>query len=131
MPSGLTFRSELNSNWYIMDGNLYTKQLENVKLQPGETKEIKLVLTKQMTEENVGLINNMAEIYEAYNEYGISDIDSTPNNKINGEDDLGSADVYLGIKTGIQIVAYIILAVVNIVLIGIAINLVIIKKKRI
>lgn len=131
MPSGLTFRSELNSNWYIMDGNLYTKQLENVKLQPGETKEIKLVLTKQMTEENVGLINNMAEIYEAYNEYGISDIDSTPNNKMNGEDDLGSADVYIGIKTGIQIVAYIILAVVNIVLIGIAINLVIIKKQRI
>ena len=50
---------------------------------------------------------------------------------MNGEDDLGSADVYIGIKTGIQIVAYIILAVVNIVLIGIAINLVIIKKQRI
>lgn len=130
MPDGMTFRSELNSNWYISNGNLYTKQLEKIKLQPGETKEITLVLTKQMTENNVGLANNIAEIYEAYNEYGISDIDSTPNNKINGEDDLGSADIYIGIKTGIQKASYIILTIVNVVLIAFAIRIIFIKRKK-
>ena len=34
-----------------------------------------------MTQDNTGLINNRAEIYETYNEYGNLDIDSTPNNQ--------------------------------------------------
>ena len=129
LPSGLTFSSELNSDWYILGDNLYTKKFENEIINPGETKEIKLILTKTMTENNVGLINNRAEIYEAYNEYGTLDIDSTSNNQINGEDDLGSADVYVGIKTGATVIAYIIIAIVNIVLIGIAIRLIISKKE--
>ena len=129
LPSGLTFSSELNSDWYLLGDNLYTKKFENEIINPGETKEIKLILTKTMTENNVGLINNRAEIYEAYNEYGTLDIDSTPNNQINGEDDLGSADVYVGIKTGATVIAYIIIAIVNIVLIGIAIRLIISKKE--
>ena len=130
MPAGMTFRSELNSNWYLIDGNLYTKELEKVKLQPGETREINLVLTKQMNEENVGLVNNIAEIFEDYNEYGIADIDSVPNNKITGEDDLGSADVYIAIGTGAKVIAYVILAIVNVVLIGSAITIILIKRKK-
>ena len=130
MPAGMTFRSELNSNWYLIDGNLYTKELEKVKLQPGETREINLVLTKQMNEENVGLVNNIAEISEDYNEYGIADIDSVPNNKITGEDDLGSADVYIAIGTGAKMIAYVLLAIVNVVLIGSAITIILIKRKK-
>lgn len=130
LPTEMTFRSELNSNWYLINGNLYTKELEKTKIQPGETKEITLVLTKQMSENNVGLINNIAEIYEDYNEYGIADIDSTPNNKINNEDDIGAANVYIAIKTGVQVYMYIILSIINVVLIVIALNIVI-KKKHI
>ena len=130
LPTEMTFRSELNSNWYLINGNLYTKELEKTKIQPGETKEITLVLTKQMSENNVGLINNIAEIYEDYNEYGIANIDSTPNNKINNEDDIGAANVYIAIKTGVQVYMYIILSIINVVLIVIALNIVI-KKKHI
>ena len=89
-----------------------------------------------MTNENTGVVNNRAEIAEDYNEYGISDVNSTPNNNISGENDLGSADVIIGISTGGRITAYIMLIMINTVLIAIAIRLMIknniirIKKER-
>ena len=89
-----------------------------------------------MTNENTGVVNNRAEIAEDYNEYGISDINSTPNNNISGENDMGSADVIIGVSTGGTIIAYIMLVIVNTVLIAIAIKLMInndiikIKKER-
>ena len=78
-----------------------------------------------MTNENTGLINNRAEIYQDYNEYGILDIDSTPNNQAQNEDDIGSVDVIIGPSTGGNITIYIILLILNIVLIGIAVKLMI------
>ena len=87
-----------------------------------------------MTNENTGVVNNRAEIADAYNEYGNADINSTPNNKMSGENDLGSADVIIGISTGGTIIAYIILVIINTILIIIAIRLMIknnvIKIKR-
>ena len=87
-----------------------------------------------MTNENTGVVNNRAEIAEDYNEYGISDVNSTPNNNIAGENDIGSADVIIGISTGGRIIAYVILLMINTVLIAIAIKLMIknniIKLKR-
>ena len=59
-----------------------------------------------MTDENTGLVSNIAEIAEAENTLGISDVDSTPINRKNGEDDIGKADVIIGVKTG-TIVKYI------------------------
>lgn len=125
LPSGLTFSSELNKDWYLSGNYLYTKSLENIELKPGEEKEVKLVLTKTMTAENIGLINNRAEIYQDYNNYGNIDIDSTPNNQAQGEDDIGSVDVIIAVSTGGSIVAYIMLMIINIILIGIAIRLMI------
>ena len=53
-----------------------------------------------MTTENTGLVNNLAEVYEDYNIYGISDTNSVPANKAQGENDLGLADIAILIKTG-------------------------------
>ena len=128
LPSGLTFSSELNANWYLSGKYLYTKSLENEKINPGEEREVKLILTKTMTENNTGLINNRAEIYETYNEYGNVDIDSVPNNQVNSEDDFGSVDVIIGIKTGGTIIIYIILTLINLGLIFIAIKMMIKNK---
>ena len=103
LPEGMTFNSglEINSNWYTgTDGNLYTTSLAETELVSGQTKQLKLVLTKQMTEDNTGIVNNLAEIYEDYNIYGISDKNSTPANKAQGENDLGKADTIILIKTG-------------------------------
>ena len=123
LPSGLMFSSELNKDWYISGNYLHTKSLENTVINPGEEKEVKLILTKTMTSENVGLINNTAEVYQDYNQFGESDIDSTPNNQNQNEDDFGSTDVIIQIATGGSIIAYIMLIFINIVLIFIALKI--------
>ena len=101
IPQGMTFNSNLNADWYTgPDGSLYTKALANNELAVGESKEIKLVLTKQMTAENTGLVSNTAEIADDFNIYGVSDNNSTPSNKAQGEDDMSTADTILTVKTG-------------------------------
>ena len=103
LPEGMTFNSSLeaNSNWYTgTDGNIYSTALADKELAPGQSATVKLVLTKQMTPENVGIVNNLAEIYDDYNIYGISDTNSTPANKAQGENDLGTADAVVSVKTG-------------------------------
>ena len=119
MPASLKFSSELNNDWYQSGTNLFNTSLANTKLEAGETRIIPLTLTKTMTEENTGLVNNKAEIAESYNEAGIKDIDSTAGNKVQNEDDMGSADVIIGVKTG-AMVTYIGLTMSVIILIGTA-----------
>ena len=131
MPSSLKFSGASNKGWYESDGNIYNSSLAKTKLEPGETKELKLVLTKTMTESNTGLINNRAEIHSAYNTLGIQDVDSTPNNQDKSEDDLGSADLIIGVKTGAA-ASFVILTLTTILVIfGIAfiINRKILKDK--
>lgn len=128
LSNGLSFSSELNPDWYLSGNQLYTKKLANETINPGEEKEVKLVLTKTMTNENTGVVNNRAEIAEDYNEYGISDVNSTPNNNVAAENDMGSADVIIGVSTGGTIIGYIVLAIINTVLIAIAIKLMIDNK---
>lgn len=100
IPAGLKFSSELNTDWYNLNENLYTNALQNTAIAPGESKEIKLTLIKNKTDGDAELINNMAEIQEAYNIYGISDTNSTEANMNKDENDLGSADLIIGIQTG-------------------------------
>ena len=96
IPEGMEFNSGMNQEWYTgSDGILYTNQLSDIELQPGETKTLKLVLSKTMTDDNLGAISNTSEIVEDYNIYGVSDLDSTPNNKSQSEDDFARTDSYL------------------------------------
>lgn len=97
----LSFNSTLNPEWYQdTDGNLYTTSLSGREIKPGETVEVSLILTKTMTNNNIGVSNNTAEICEASNDLGIPDIDSTPGNRKSSEDDYGLADVFITLKTG-------------------------------
>ena len=126
-PNDLEFSSELNKDWYQTQDGIYSESLANEIIKPGETKEIKLTLTKTMTEDNVGLVNNTAEIDEAYNELGLLDSNSTPGNRTSGENDMGSADVLLGIKTGGAV--YVGGTIVAIVILG-AVAFIVIRKKN-
>ena len=128
MPNDLKFSSELNKDWYQTSDGLYNASLANDVIKPGESRELTLILTKDMTENNVGLINNTAEIDESYNELGIADSNSTPGNRVNGENDMGSADVLLGIRTGGAI--YIGGAVAAVVILGVVAFIVIKKRKN-
>lgn len=119
LPEGMKFASELNPDWYqSSNGNVYNASLSNTLINPGETKEITLLLTKKMNQDNLGLINNVAEIYESDNDLGLKDIDSTAGNKVQNEDDLSNADAMIGIKTG-EVYVYTVLTLVCISLLGI------------
>lgn len=100
-PAGMDFSTELNPNWYEgSDGNLYNEELVNTPLAKGQEKTITLVLSREMTETNTGIVNNTAEIAESYNRLGIADRNSTPGNKSQSENDLGRADTIISISTG-------------------------------
>ena len=126
MPNDLKFSSELNKDWYQSENNLYNASLANEKIPAGESREVKLTLTKAMTENNTGLINNTAEIAESYNELGIADSKSTPGNKTKGENDYGSADTILSIRTGGQV--YITIAIIVVLALGVTAFIIVRKK---
>lgn len=105
-PKDLNFSSEMNQNWYQgVDGNLYTKELSDQIINPGETKTVTLTLTKAINQNNTGNIINSAEINRASNNFSLSDIDSTPGNQANGEDDKSTAEVLVSIRTG-EVIGY-------------------------
>lgn len=95
LPSGLEFSSELNTNWYKeSDGKISTTSLSGIKIEPGQTSEIHLLLTKNMTENNTGIIPNTVTLDKISNLEQISEKDSaTQNNE-------SSATLVLSIKTG-------------------------------
>ena len=114
IPNDLKFSSELNKDWSQASDGLSNSSLANEKIKAGESKEVILTLTKAMTEDNTGLINNTAEIAESYNELGISDSKSTSGNKAKGESDMGSADAILSLKTGAETYVSIILGCITV-----------------
>ena len=118
IPAEFKFNSELNKDWYEgANGTVYNSSLANTIINPGESKTITLTLTKNMNSEDFGVFSNNAEIYEASNNYGLLDIDSTPGNNASNEDDYSIANVVVGVKTG-QTVIYVLLTTVVLAIIG-------------
>lgn len=127
IPTELKFNSELNKDWYEgANGTVYNSSLANTVINPGESKTVTLILTKNMNNDDFGVFSNSAEIYEASNNNGLLDIDSTPGNKASNEDDYSIANVIVGVKTG-QAVIYVTLTMA--VLIIIATGVYVIRKK--
>ena len=82
------------------EGVVTTDYLKDTLLKPGESAIVQIVLRWENSETNLGQKINVAEISKDENEYGIPDIDSTPNNNKDGEDDQDEAIVVLSITTG-------------------------------
>ena len=111
IPEGLKFVAEDNPDWEQVDENtITTNALKDTLLQPGDTASVRVVLTWINGSKNLNLKVNYAEISEDYNEWGVPDIDSTPDNweDTPGEDDDDDAPVLLTLKTG-QMPVYFIL----------------------
>ena len=96
IPEGLRFIQADNPKWKEVDGKVVTDQLKDTLLQPGESAEVEIVLTWINGEEHLGLMTNVAEISEDDGD----DIDSTPDNQKDGEDDQDDAPVIISITTG-------------------------------
>ena len=95
LPSGLEFSSDLNKDWYKgTDGKLYTSALSKVAINPNETKEVELVLTKTMTEDNAGIFTNNASLTK------ISNLANVQENTKAIENNNSSAILAISIKTG-------------------------------
>lgn len=121
LPQNAKFTAEMNRDWYLSDSdkNLYSTSLADTILNPGESKEITLVLSYNITDKDIGNgVSNKAEIYESYNEKGLKDIDSTEGNKKDKEDDMSNAEIILAVVTGDQIIIYMSIVLVVILLIA-------------
>lgn len=126
VPEGLKFVAEDNPYWKDEGNNIIsTTKLENTLLQPGESADVEVLLTWINREDNMGLKTNIAEISNDYNDKGVPDRDSTPDNKKPGEDDIDDAPVILSIETG-KAITYVGLGIV--VLVTIAGGIFLIKK---
>ena len=101
IPEGLKFVAADNPNWKEVDGKIVTDQLKDTLLKPGESAEVEVLLTWINSKDNLGLKVNVAEISKDKNDSNTPDIDSTPNNKKPGEDDIDDAPVILSVKTGV------------------------------
>lgn len=126
IPEGLKFDAKDNPDWKDEGNNIITtRKLENTLLQPGQSAEVEVLLTWKNNKNNLGLKVNTAEISEDYNEKHVHDKDSTPNNKVPGEDDIDDAPVLLSISTG---AAKLYIALSCTVLVTLAGGIVLIKK---
>ena len=126
IPEGLKFVAADNAQWKEVDGKIVTRALEDTLLQPGEYADVTVILTWINGKDNLGLKINTAEISEDYNEYHTRDIDSTPNNKKEGEDDIDTAPVILTVRTG-KVGAFFGIAIVTLSII--TAGIVVVKKK--
>ena len=104
IPEGLEFNKADNPEWMegTSSGTIITNSLAKKLLKPGESASTNVTLKWKNSESNLGQKVNVAEISSHYNDSATEDIDSTPNNKVVGEDDLDMAPVLLSISTGLM-----------------------------
>ena len=124
LPEGLTFNAQENIGWYLEGNELHNSTLANEAINPGETKTLTVTLRK--SSEPLGTYSNVAELGEVYNENNITDINSTPGNGAQGENDMSTAELIVSIRTG-GIVMYIGLTITLVSIISIGVYF--IKKK--
>lgn len=126
IPNGLVFNQNDNPNWTPVSADVIRSEaLANTLLEPGKSATIPVTLEWNRDENNLGEKVNVAEISKDYNDYGSPDIDSTPDNKKDGEDDIDNAPVILSISTGEEPV-YVVLSTT--VLLILATGIALIKK---
>lgn len=126
IPEGLKFFKEDNKGWTDEGNNIIsTRLLEDTLLNPGEYKDVEVILTWVNDKDNIGLKVNTAEISEDYNNKKVLDKDSIPDNKVISEDDIDNAEVILSIDTG-QVRIYFALGVI--ILIIVTFGIILIKK---
>ena len=126
IPDGLKFVAADNPKWTLKsEGVITTDQAKDILLEPGDSTEVEVLLTWINDPENMGKKVNVAEISKDYNEYEAPDIDSVPDNKKDGEDDIDDAPVMLQPATG-QIRTY--AGIAGVVLAILGTGMILIKK---
>ena len=104
LPDGFVLAGNMTQNWSKQTDNTYVNtNIRNQKIEPGQSVTLTLTATKTMTADNTGIFINKAEIQEAGTASGGKDIDSTPGNHVETEDDFSKAEIIISIGTGIGV----------------------------
>ena len=123
IPEGYSYYPEDNSiQWEERNGTFVTNALANEVIQPGQYKEIEIVLRWNRGENNFGEKKNVVAISGEENPAGFADS--------NKEDNQSTADMMITVATGLDRNGRFILNVVLQVLIFVAVVLLIIRRKR-
>ena len=95
IPEQLDFHSELNTDWVkSMSYNLSNVSYRTQEIQPGESLEAKLILSKTLDDKSAGTFTNVTKIEISENAKHIEDK--------NTENDTDSTQVLIGVSTGIK-----------------------------
>ncbi len=95
IPEQLDFHSELNTDWVkSMSYNLSNVSYRTQEIQPGESIEAKLVLSKTLDDKSAGTFTNVSKIEISENSKHIQDK--------NKENDADSTQVLIGVSTGVK-----------------------------
>lgn len=113
IPKDMILDTSQNKGWYLgEDGNAYNDSLKDIVIHPGETKELKIMLTKQMNEKNTGVVSNKVTIIGTENQKGATEVK---------EDSTNTQEMMILISTGKTAKNIAIAAFITIVIISIAI----------
>lgn len=93
-PEALSFVNSGNEGWKVAStNNLKNTSLTGTKIAPGESKSVKLLLTKKMTSSSAGTVKNTVQLASVTNLDNIEDMDKTNNTS--------EASVIISVKTGL------------------------------
>lgn len=74
IPDGMNFVSELNESWYVdSNGDAINTSIRNKLIKSGEKEELKLILVRDVGDENIQLIHSSSELKDTSNKYGIEE----------------------------------------------------------
>lgn len=106
LEQGYEFDEKDNSLWYLgNDGLLYTNNLDNVSLAPGEKREFKLVLSKKLDEPKTVIASNKIELTSSFCKANLTE----------GKDNNTSVQTtFISVATGrtIQYIAFIMFTII-------------------
>lgn len=108
MPDGMSFNSEINPDWYMgKDGYLYTINLSNELIKPGESKDIKLILSKKIENDGIGIIRGRTEVKTTYSETELAEITALSASYINSESGVTTSDIIILKKNSFKLISII------------------------
>ena len=105
LPSSLTFDKGSNKGWELTSDNvLVNESLNKEIIKPGESKELKLVLNKVMTNDNTGTISNKVQIDNLSTDKTVDE---------NKENNIATQEIIITISTGrtVSLVVFVVMII--------------------
>lgn len=118
LPKDTTLNTEQSKDWYLgNDGNVYNDSLAGILIAPGETRTLDLVLIRNMTSENTGVLGNKVAITKTE-----GTTDSIVENSVNND---ATQELIISVRTG-----YTAPIIINAIIITCLVAIIYLQKKQ-